>query len=211
MNIIEKMLTGQLEMSEFIVLLKDNREIQNAIKTLVPKDAVDNKENSLWKKLSFDTLKRYNFNLLALLSQMCRFDNSIPDNLNIFATIRRVYCFSCPDLVCTKKYEEMFGLYLDAIRDCFDGPEVRSLVYEIIEKAFLMDTKKKRLEQAKEDIKKYFHIVDARRPRWINGPEWPMGDQSPMCFISQKHCKESVQYHFKDIDKGTTRIIEQYY
>ena len=36
MNTIEEMLTGQIEMSEFIALLKSNATLQNEIRNLVP-------------------------------------------------------------------------------------------------------------------------------------------------------------------------------
>ncbi len=211
MEIIQKMLAGQIEMKEFVALLRNDGAVQNAIKTLIPQEAKNNKSNELWKKISFETLQKYDFSLFALLMQMCRFDNSIPDNLNIFATIRRVYCFLHPEFICTKKYEELFELYLDTTRDCFDGPEVKQLVCDIVENAYFISSKKKQLEQAKNDIQKHFHVTNTRCPRWINGPEWPMGNLSPMRFVSQTRCGETVKYQFEDVDKGTLKVVEQYY
>ena len=42
MNTIEEMLTGQIEMSEFIALLKSDPTLQNEIRNLVPPEAAHN-------------------------------------------------------------------------------------------------------------------------------------------------------------------------
>ena len=71
--------------------------------------------------------------------------------------------------------------------------------------------KKQRIQQAKRDIEEQFHVVDKKRPRWIQGPEWPMGTHSPMMFISQKRSGEVVRYTFKDVDTDEIRVVEEYY
>lgn len=211
MKEIELMLTGQMEMSEFVELLRENDEIQNTIKNIIPPEVANNKENDLWKKLSFETLEKYNFDLLALLTKMFRFDGTISDNLNIFGIIARTYCFFNPEIVCTQKYSDRFGLYLDVVRDCFDGPEVQHVVEEIILDALTITGKRKSLIYAKQKISEKFLTKNNKRPRWVQGPEWPMGTLSPMRFISQKHRGEVVEYQFEDVDTSTSRIVQQYY
>ena len=53
MNEIELMLTGQMEMSEFLRLLKSDSRIQQEVRDLVPADAVGNESHPIWKKYSF--------------------------------------------------------------------------------------------------------------------------------------------------------------
>lgn len=50
MNTIEEMLTGQIEMSEFIALLKSDPTLQNEIRNLVPPEAAHNRSHPLWEQ-----------------------------------------------------------------------------------------------------------------------------------------------------------------
>lgn len=210
MDIIKEMLTGQMDMQEFSILLKTSETLRNDLRSLIPKEIIEDRENKLWQKTSYEMLKKYDFDLVLLLESMFRFDGSISDNLNIFGTISTIFCYLYPTTICTKKYRDRFSLYLDSIRDCFDGPEVTELVQRIIQDALLENTRKKQQHYAKSRIKTYFH-VESKTPRWIQGPEWPMGASSPMRFISQERINESVHYHFEDIDSGERRIVKQYY
>ncbi len=208
---IEKMLAGQIEMSEFVRQLESNLDVQTSIKKLIPHEAIENPSHELWKLISYDSLQANEFDFIKFLHWLCRFDNTIRDNLNIFGTIQTAYLYHYPDAKCTNRYYDAHGLYLDVIKDCFDGPEVRSIIEDIIQTALKQSTKKRRVEQAKREIQHSFHISDSKRPRWIQGPEWPRGTNSPMRFISQKRQGEQVQYLFEDVDTNEMCIVTQYY
>jgi hypothetical protein len=210
-NEIELMLTGQMEMSEFLRLLKSDSRIQQEVRDLVPADAVGNESHPIWKKYSFSTMEKYGFDLYRLLLHLHKFDLSIPDNLNIWDSIGCFYAYLHPEVELTNAYHDAFDLYLSAIMDCFDGPEVRHLVLKVIQDACDQPTKKKRLEYAKSEIRSLFHVVGTSRPRWIQGPEWPMGKYSPMQYVSKKNRGEVVLYLFQDVDTGEVRTVEQYY
>lgn len=211
MNIIEQMLTGEMEMRNFIKLIHTDTNLQNEIRALVPVDAINNEGHALWKQIAYPTFQKHNFDLISVLTWICKFDGTIGDNLNIWSTIKTVYKCNHPDLVCTNRYEESFDLYLDVIQDCYDGPEVEHIVETIVQNALQYKTKKMRIETAKKDVREAFHLEDKKRPYWIQGPEWPMGVQSPMKFISRKRVGERVQFYFEDIYTGETRVIEQFY
>lgn len=211
MNWIEEMLIGKIDMAKFLSVLKSDTSLQNELRTLVPEEARDNPACDLWKKYSYPTLEKYEFDLYELLISMSRLDGSISDNLNVFSRISKIYSFVHPGVVCTKRYEELFDLYLDATRDSMDGPEVKHIVERVILNAMRLSTKSNRRKQAKSEIDQQFHIVDKKKPRWIQGPEWPMGVRTPMMFNSQKRCGEAVEYCFIDVDTGETRTVIQYY
>lgn len=211
MNEIELTLTGKMEMRDFIELLQSNSRVQQDVRNLIPAEAVNNEAHPIWKFIAFPTLARYDFDLYLLIVKMFKFDNSIPDNLNIWGTLKATYRYLKPELELTTKYSDAFDVYLTAVMDCFDGPEVESLVLQIIEKACIHKTKKKRIEQAKNEIRALFHVVDNNRPRWIQGPEWPMGKHSPMKYISKKRKGEVVLYTFQDVDTAEIRVVEQFY
>ncbi len=208
---IEKMLAGQIEMPVFVKQLKSDLSLQASIRELIPREATGNPSHELWQLISYSSLHANKFDFIKFLHWICRFDGTISDNLNIFGTIQTVYLYHYPDVKCTTKYYDVHGLYLDVIKDCFDGPEVRSIVDSIINDALKNQTKKKRVEQAKQEVRNQFHISDNRKPRWIQGPEWPCGTYSPMRFVSQKRQGEQVQYSFEDVDTYEKRIVTQYY
>ena len=86
------------------------------------------------------------------------------------------------------------------------------MVEQIIQKAITSsNTKTKRRSFAKSVVKAAFHVVDRKRPRWIQGPEWPMGTDSPMMFIEQKRHGEEVRYMFQDVTTGEKRVVIQWY
>lgn len=211
MNGIELMLTGQMEMSEFLRLLKSDSRIQQEVRDLVPADAVGNESHPIWKKYSFSTMEKYGFDLYRMLLHLHKFDLSIPDNLDIWGSIGCFYEYLHPEVELTNTYHDAFVLYLSAVMDCFDGPEVIHLVLKVIQDACGQPTKKKRLEYAKSEIRSLFHVVGTGRPRWIQGPEWPMGKYSPMQYVSKKNRGEVVLYLFQDVDTGEVRTVEQYY
>lgn len=211
MNTIEQMLTGQMEMSEFITQLKSDPTLQSEVRNLISHEAAHNESHPLWKRISFEAFQNSNYDFLQLLCRLSRFDGTIGENLNIWGTIHIVYSYYHPELPYTGKYKETYGLYLDAIRDCFDGPEVEQVVEKIILNAMEITPKSKRLQNAKKEVENQFHITDRKRPRWIQGAEWPMGEKSPMKFIMQKRKGELVQYFFEDTDTGANRIVEQFY
>lgn len=212
MNVFEQLLTGEMEMSEFVYLLKNDQAVRAEINKLIPEQAKGNKEHAFWStRLSYSSLKNFNFDLLQFLAWIARFDGSIGDNLNIFDIIQAVYLYHYPDLSCTQSYHDAFGLYLDVVKDCYDGPEVDDLVQKVIQNALAIKGKGKRIAQAKAEIQHLFHTENSKRPRWIQGAEWPMGDRSPMKYISQKRKGECVQYLFEDVDTKETRIVEQFY
>ena len=55
-------------------------------------------------------------------------------------------------------------------------------------------------------------------PRWIQDPEWPVGEEGmPMKFVSQKRKKGNAyntmlytEYLFEDVKTGKQRTIEQF-
>lgn len=211
MNKIEQMLSGKISMEEFLRLVNSDPVLFNQLRELVPQSARDNEEHPLWKRISFDTLKHNDFDVYKCLCWLCRFDGSIADNLNIFATIRRVYTFSHPSVECTNHYSDAFNLSLDVIKDCFDGPEVEKYVEEVLNAALMIPAKGKRKKYAQEKIHALFHYEDKIRPRWIQGPEWPNGKSSPLKFCCQKRAGEKVEYYFVDVETGEARTVIQYF
>ena len=211
MNTIEQMLTGQMEMSEFVALLKSDRSIQETIRCLVPKEAIGKPDHAFWKCVSYEALKERGFDYLKFLFALCRFDRTIGDDLNIWGTIQWAYRYYYPELNYTGKYDDAHGLYLNAAGEYYEGPEVMHILNQVIVNALPIKPKSKRIKEVREKLAAIFHVVDKKRPRWIQGAEWPMGKNSPMQYIGRARIPDGVQYTFQDVDTGEIRVVEQFY
>ena len=216
--LIEQVLTGNIDMEQFLKKLQDDPELQEYIRRLVPEEAKEDPSHVFWKSVSYQSVKRDHFDYYRFIFRMANSDlwASHPDgrigkHFNIFSLLKKAYLYYHPDIVCTRRYEDVFDAYLDAVGDCFEGSEVCALVEQIILDTMQLSAKSKRVKQARTAIHDVFHIESSKRPRWIQGPEWPMGSRSPMQFVGQKKVEETVDYTFQDVDTGDIRTIKQYY
>ena len=198
-------------MREFVGILKTDINVQSELNSIIPEEAKWNKDHPLWKNIAFTFLLEYDFDLYRGIVARNKFDNSISDNLNIWGTIHAIYIYIKPELPYTSKYHDDFGLYLDVVKDIYDGPEVRSVLEGIFANAFKEKSKTARKKKAKAAILEAFHVEDKKRPYWIQGAEWPMGQNSPMKYISKKREGEVVKYTFTDVDTEEIKVVEQYY
>jgi len=89
--------------------------------------------------------------------------------------------------------------------------EVTPVINDILKAALKEKKKTKQMQVGKALIKEAFHTEDGKRPKWIQGRDWPMGKNSPMKYIGNKHYFEMVDYFFVDVDTGEKRTVRQYY
>lgn len=211
MTAIEKMLTGEMDMCAFMDLFKSDQNVQETIRNLVPQSAIANKEHPFWKNVSYDVLQKYDFDYLRFILTLCHLDGTLGESLNIFSMIKSAYCFYSPSLNCTTYYNDAYNTYLEAVGEYYEGPEVASLLEQIVREALSLSPKSKRIKEIRENLKKAFHIEHSKRPYWIQGGEWPMGKNSPMQYISRSKIPDGVKYIFQDVDTGEIREIEQFY
>ncbi|MBP3334211.1 MAG: hypothetical protein J6M35_09225 [Clostridia bacterium] len=210
-NIVECMLIGEIEISEFIYEVKQNPKAMEYVINIIPQEAINNRYHAVWRNISYDWACACGFNAWKGVCNICRMDDSIGDNLNIWTTLHAIYSYNHPDLPYTTKYHDMHDLYLGAIGDYYGGPEVEDIIKDIIIDSLKLKNKSQRIKNAKEQIKNAFHVVDNKKPWWIQGAEWPRGVNSPMQFIDKKRKGEAVHYTFKDVDTGEIRTVIQYY
>ena len=213
MTVLEKMLSGKIEMSEYLSVLTANFNLQDELNSIIPQEAKYNQEHPLWKRIAYSFLFEYDFDLYKGIIDRHKFDDSIEDNLNIWGTIHTLYSYANPNFPYTTKYYDESNLYLDVVKDIYDGYEVHHLVESIIKSVLIRTTKKGEKKRiARKKIVDSFHICNMKiYPRWIQGAEWPMGVNSPMRFIKQERHKEYVEYMFIDVDTEEERTIIQYY
>lgn len=102
-------------------------------------------------------------------------------------------------------------LFLLELKDAyFGGSEVDALI-ENVSKLFPESMgKTKRKNAAKKYMKDLFHIQGRRYPRWLQAPDWPMGQHSPMEYLSEKRNGNRIVFTFRDVDTGEIREVEQF-
>ena len=211
MNAIEQMLTKQMDMSDFTKFLNTDESIQEVIRGFVPKEAICDSNHAFWQNISQSVVQEYDFDYLEFLRGLCRFNGTLGDNLNIFSIVSRAYRYYAPHLDYTTYYNDAFRLYLKAVGEYYEGPEVTHILNQIVSDALSIKPKSKCIKEIRLKLKEVFHIVGTKRPYWIQGGEWPMGKHSPMKFIGQSKIPDGKQYFFQDVDTGETRSVEQYY
>lgn len=209
--VIEQVLTGHIDLDVFLENLQDDNNLQNYLRSLVPNEAKSNPSHNFWQVVPYETLKRNNFDYYQFLFWAQHSNNRFGRNLNIFSRLRALCLYHFPNIKCTSRYESEFDIYLDVIKDCFDGLEVREIVEQIVNCSLQYCSKAQRKKSAQLAITEQFHVVKNKRPRWIQGPEWPLGSNSPMAFVSQKRNGDAVYYEFVDVDTGETKVVKQFY
>lgn len=130
---------------------------------------------------------------------------------SVFTAIVAIVVVAYPNIVPTTIYNDEYDFYCDTIGDTLGGPEVDSLIEELLARFPRSMGKTKRKKEAKAAIRELFHLEGNRRPRWAQEPEWPMGLHSPMAYVSQKRDGDLVCFTFRDVDTGEVRIVEQFY
>ena len=123
-------------------------------------------------------------------------------------------------LVEDESLHEKASFMMDVCPEYIEGHEIdeAGIVEAIIEQVPESLPKAKRKKQIKELIKKEFHIVGTKYPRWVQGGEWPVSKSGkPMRFVEQKRKKGKgyenmlfTIYIFEDVDTLEQRIIEQF-
>lgn len=217
MNIIEKMLSGEMPMCEFIQLYKADEELRSLIRKLIPDDAKNNPNHPFWKNQDeYNVYDRYDCDLCKMIDYPYAFylTNKIGDNYSLHSLISRLYKKTHPNFPFTTKYKKMHDLYLATVNEAYEGDdEIQILLEKIILSSSQASTKKSEQKRiAKEAIMKAFHVEDAKKyPRWIQGGEWPMGKNSPMVYVRRENHGEEVHYFFRDFDTGEERTVIQFY
>lgn len=159
--------------------------------------------------------KNYDGSVLKFIEASDAFDGENsrkPKRLDIlwhFRAIAAIVVIAFPDIVPTSCYDEEALFYQETVGEYMGGPEVEAYIDDAL--VAFPDTmpQSKRIKAAKRSLRNLFHISGNRYPHWCQEPEWPMGESSPMIYVSQKRYGEKVTFTFQDSDTGEIRQVEQ--
>ena len=133
---VEDVLSGKVEISDFMERLRNDPELPDAVEQLIPAEARENSEHSFWKGFSkFSDLATVSARqILTEAYQYAPWDK-LGGDLDAADALYRMYCYWFPNTAMTTMYKERYSLFLNAVGDYFEGPDVAETLYTIIEQA----------------------------------------------------------------------------
>lgn len=214
---------GRITVPEFIKCCETNSEILDFLTEIADpkfKTPIVRKEigENGWPQYIPEELP---FNAKLSLSEHLKTNiNTLAKHLNIHGLFSRVLVTAFPNdnIVIDETLSNKFTFMLQACPEYIGGEEVDCLLEDLLESLPEDLSKTKRVKLYKEQLKSLFHIESNKYPRWIQGAEWPAGEDGiPMKFISQKAKKGKAyqtmlhtEFLFEDVKTGEQRIIEQF-
>jgi hypothetical protein len=140
--------------------------------------------------------------------------------LNIHDAISKLLkkAFPHENINVSDEIEKRFDFGLTAIPEYLGGIDVADFIDDVVDSIPQNLSKTVRVRLCKEKLREKFHIEGKNIPRWIQDPEWPVGeDGTPMKFVSQKRKKGKpydtmlfTEFLFEDVKTGKQRIVEQF-
>ena len=217
MQIVLDYVSGKIGRDEFKDKWYSNPEIGQWLDSLID---LKNSPKEAWNSVPYSNVryvihKYYGGSVLRFIEESEAFDrqqSGAPKWLDIawyFDAIAAIIVIAFPDIVPTSVYDDEIHFYLNAVGDYLGGPEVEAYIANVLSSFPSSMGKTKRIKEAKASLRNHFHLTGNKYPRWCQEPEWPMGESSPMVFLSQKRYGERVVFTFKDADIGTVKQVEQ--
>ena len=233
-QIVYDFLANRINYKEFKLYCQDYPEVLDWVQSIVPSDLKSHRtiEDEDVKR-QLDALKKEKPNdpmkLIALLQKRykqievpydirdklffaCEHRGEIAQWLNVHYELERVLTKAFPDeeIEISDYPSKLFNFFIDTCPEYIGGPEVEA-------SKILLDTYNRlppgtetaRKNEFKSQIKSLFRCKGIKKPRWIQEPEWPMGANAPMMFISQSNEQDVFKYVFKDVDTGELRTVIQ--
>lgn len=219
MQVVIDFVSGKISSDEFRSIWYNDSAIGLWLDNLIDLQTEPKPE---WRSLPYHEFrmaihKHYNGSVLQFINASETFrsrQHNRPQWLDIgweFHPIAAVITAAFPDVVPTSYYDEEQTFYNAVVGDNIGGQEVDGLIADILSQFPRTLGKTKRKKEARAAIKKAFHIEERRYPRWAQEAEWPMGERSPMAFVSQTRNGDLIQFVFRDVDTNQTRVIGQLY
>lgn len=209
MKLIEDVLRKKVSVFDFMVEYRNSDSITCFIQQVITNEALSDMNNELWRTVSYSCLSCYNFNIREMLFSLYGYGETEDYEYEIYTILKGIYHILVPNFSCRNAYSHR-DLYLDLEQECFGGPEVIDLVKTVANEVSKSFSPKDRKKMGKKMIKELFHYTK-KKPKWIQGPDWPMGAECPMEFIGQIDIEDGVRYIFVDTNTNEKKDIIQMY
>ena len=200
---------GKYSYAEFETLFQLNPEIWNRAQELLTSEMIGDPGHPVWYETMRNRLESNSFSVRAacLAFGYDQFGQHVT-----WDVISRLVRFHFPDARIKEPVEESGGDLMGRLGlEDLGGPEVDELIREIVDECRDVRPAKERNKLIKQKLREAFHVKPRKRVYWPQEPEWPMGEKSPMEFVSREEEGELVRITFRDADTGEERTVEQYY
>ena len=200
---------GKYSYAEFEALFNLHPEIWDRVQELLTQEMIGDPAHPVWDWTLRSRLEPNGFAVRAacLAFGYDQFGRSVTWNM-----ISRLVRFHFPDAKIREPVEESGGDLMGKLGlEDLGGPQVDDLIRKIVDEYRDTRPTKERNKLLKQKLKEAFHVKPRKKPYWAQEPEWPMGENSPMEFVSKEQEGDLVRYHFRDVDSGVEKIVEQWY
>ncbi len=208
---IIKFAEGRMTYDEFEMLTYTNSDIWYLLQSMISVDMKEDMNHPIWSDRSVRmVLEANNFSVRSSVEAFGI--ESELGRLRLYSIVSRLVSYYFTEVVLREPPEQSNADILEQLKlDYITGCDVDAFIEEIILGVPTDMTKKERKSIIKNTLKEVFHIEGNKRPLWAQEPEWPMGKNSPMAYVSRKRDGELVLFTFRDVDTGEERIVEQLY
>lgn len=200
---------GKYSHAEFEALFHLHPEIWDRVQELLTREMIEDRTHPVWEKMD---RRRLESNSFAVRATALAFGYDLLGQGITREIIQALVSVTFPDAKIREPLEESGEDLMDRLGlEDLGGPEVDGLIREIVDEYRDVRTAKERNKLLKQKLKEVFRIKPRKKPGWAQEPDWPMGENAPMEFISREEAGELVRIRFRDADTGAERIVEQYY
>ena len=103
-SFIADVMSGVTDIEAFITRFCRDAQFREEVDLLLPREAIGNREHEIWRRYSYDAYAACGFSCSKHICELCKFDHSIGDNLNIFRqsmdqSFRKQMYKSCLDII----------------------------------------------------------------------------------------------------------------
>ena len=200
---------GKYSYAEFETLFQIYPEIWDRAQELLTHEMIDDRSHPIWEQMD---RRRLESNSFAVRATCLSFGYDLYGRVVSWDIISKLVHFHFPDVTVREPVEES-GMDLMEKLGLLDlgGPQVDELIRSIVDEYRDIRPAKERNKLLKQKLKEVFHIKPRKKPDWPQEPDWLMGVNSPMEFVSREEDGERVRIRFRDVDTGEERVVEQYY
>lgn len=209
MNRIIDFVSGKLTYDEFEIMFSLDDTIWELAQSLLTPEIMNDSSHPFWTRSNRSRLEANNY---SVRSACLSFGYDLGGKVIAHSMLGELVSYQYPDVVLREPPEFSTTDLRDKLSmDYLGGEEVDGVIEEVLEKKTEDISVTKFISAAKQELRELFHITPRKYPKWVQEPEWPMGQVSPMMFMRQRKDGELVEFVFQDADTGEERIVTQYY
>ena len=210
LKIILDFVQGRMTYDEFEAEYSLSPELWTRIQDMLTPEMMSDPDCPFWTRSNRSALEPNGFSVRAAALAF-GFDTQF-GRVHAHSLISDLTEFTYPDIHRKSPPEQDPESLLDKLGFHYlGGAETDGVIRDILYSAAEYPNAKERNKALKQALRDAFHLVPRKVPHWAQSPEWPMGANSPMAFVSEKQEGERMQYTFRDVNNDTTVIVEQYF